>query len=39
MTSFQIFAFFGLPIIVVAIGAGAAYLHLRDLRRRHPTDK
>lgn len=34
MTAFQIFAFFGMPAVAVAIGGLAAYLHLRDLKRK-----
>ena len=36
MTSLEIFAFVVLPAVVVAIGAGATWLHLHSLRSHHP---
>lgn len=33
MTPFAYFAFWGVPLIVAALGWGAAYLHMRSIRR------
>lgn len=40
MTFLEAFAFFILPAIVVAIGGGATWLHLHDLKSRqtHPGE-
>jgi hypothetical protein len=35
MTAFQIFALLVLPLLILVIGVGAAWLHIRDLNRRH----
>jgi hypothetical protein len=36
-TDLAIYFFFVMPLVVLAIGAGAAWLHHRSLqRRRHP---
>jgi len=37
MTFLQLFAFFILPLVIAAIGAGAAWLHLRGLNRHRNT--
>jgi hypothetical protein len=40
MTFLEWYAFVILPALVVAIGAGGAWLHLRDLKSRevHPAE-
>ena len=35
MTFAEVYAFFLAPLVVAGIGAGAAWLHLWDLKRRH----
>ncbi|WP_280114009.1 hypothetical protein [Devosia riboflavina] len=40
MTLMYIYAFIVMPVVVVAIGATGAWLHLRDLKRHshHPAE-
>jgi len=37
MTELAIYFFFVLPIVIMAIGATAAWLHLRSLKRHNNT--
>jgi hypothetical protein len=41
MSGLEIYAFFIAPLLLVALGSGAAWLHLWDLKRRdrqHPAE-
>jgi len=35
MSSIAIYAFFVQPFVLVALAGGAAWLHMRNLKRRH----
>lgn len=38
MTFFEIYAFFLNPLLVAALGVGAAWLHIWDAKRREQRD-
>ncbi|WEJ57587.1 hypothetical protein [Devosia sp. FJ2-5-3] len=40
MSFIEVFAFIIMPILVLAIGSGGAWLHMRDLKRheQHPAE-